>query len=84
MHNALSEMIRTEDFTDLENPMREVDTLLSACAWALRFTASVVTRRSPGHLIFNQDMIMGVEVDLNWSNVLRAKEKIIEKNNAIK
>ena len=83
MHETLSEMIRTEDFTDLENLMREVDTLLSACAWALRFTASVVTRRSPGHLIFNQDMIMGVEVDLNWSNVLRAKEKIIKKNNTI-
>ena len=27
MHRTLGEMIRTEDFSDNENPMREVDTL---------------------------------------------------------
>ena len=83
MHRTLGEMTRTEDFSDDENPMREVDALLSTCAWALHSTASLVTGYSPGQLIHNQDMIMGATIDLNWSNVLRAKEKQIIKNNKL-
>ena len=67
-------MIRTEDFSDKENPMHKIDVLLSTCAWALYSIASVVTSYLPGQLIYKQDMIMGAEPDLNWSNIPRAKE----------
>ena len=75
--------MRTKDFSDSKNPMREVDASLSTCAWALRSTASVVTGRLPRQLIYNQDMTMGDEADMDWSNVLKAKENQIMKNNEL-
>merc|ERR1712232_637750 len=72
-----------EDFTDIENPMREVDVLLSSCAWALRSTASVVTGKTPGQMAFNQDMIMHAAIEMNWEDILRKKQKMICKNNEL-
>ena len=71
--------MRTEPFSDSKNPMREVDASLSTCAWDLRSIASVVTGRLPRQLIYNQDMTMGDEADMDWSNVLKAKENQIMK-----
>ena len=61
--------------------MREVNVLISSCAWALRSTTSAVTGKTLGQLIYNKDMIMQVEIDVSWSETLRQKEKLVEKNN---
>ena len=51
MNRALGGMARTDNFEDIDDPMREVDSLLSSCPWALRSTASVVIGKTPGQLI---------------------------------
>ena len=63
--------------------MTEAAALLSTCTWALRSTASAVTRRSLGQLARNQGAIMGAEAGMNSSNVLRAKKKQIVKHNEL-
>ena len=46
MCRALVDVIRAENFEFIENPMQEVEVLLSSCAWALMSTASVATGKS--------------------------------------
>ena len=60
--------------------MREVDILLSSCAWALRSTVSAVTGKSPGQLAFKTDMIMQAAIEVNWTKIMQSKNKMIEKN----
>ena len=54
MHRSLGDIIRTENF---ENPIREVDVLLSSCTWEISSTTSVVTGKPPGQLIHNKSMM---------------------------
>ena len=83
VHRTLGDMIRVEDFENVLNPMREVDVLLSSCAWALRATVSGVTHRSPAQLAFNHDMIMQIAIENDWKQVLQKKEIRLLKNNAL-
>ena len=83
MCGTLGDMIRTEDFADVKNPMREVDVLLSSCAWALRSTASVVIGKTPGQMAFNHNIIMYVAIEMNWDDALRKKQAQIMKNSTI-
>ena len=68
----------TEDFTNVENPMREADVLLSTCAWSLMSTASTVTDKIPGQLHFKADMTMQIEMDPNWNELIKRKEKNLQ------
>ena len=79
MCQTLGDMIRTENFEDIENPMREVEFLLSSCTWALRSTASFVIGKNLGQLIHSEDMTMQVVIDVVWSETLRKKRKFIKK-----
>ena len=56
-------MISIENFEDSENPLYEVDILLSSYPWALYSTVSVVTIKSPAQLTFGIDMIMQVVIE---------------------
>ena len=76
-------MIRTEDFKDIQNPTREVDVLLSSCAWALRSTANVATSNTPGQMVYGYDMIMQVAIKMNWNETLMKKQLQIKKNNEL-
>ena len=66
-------MIREDNYEDVENPMQEVDVLLSSCAWVLRSTARIITVKTPVQLIHKKDMTMQVEIDMSWSEALRKK-----------
>ena len=81
--HALRDMIRAEIFEHVENPMKEVDVLLSRCAWALRSTASVASGKTPVQLIHDEDTMTQVAIDASSREVLRQKEKLIEKNNKL-
>ena len=72
-------MTRAENFEEIENPVREVDVLLSSCTLALRSTESVAEGKNPGQLICNEDMTMQVVIDVSWSETLRKIEKLIKK-----
>ena len=61
--------------------MREVENFHSIYTWALRSNEILVTGKTLGQLIYNKDMIMQVEIDVSWSETLRQKEKLVEKNN---
>ena len=63
--------------------MRNVNILLLSCAWALYSSISIVIGKTPGKLVYYKDIIMQVEIDINWSDVLRKKEKTIAKNNKL-
>lgn len=65
MNCTLGDMIRTEDFEDIQNPMREVDILLSSYAWALRSTTNVVTGNTLGQMVYRHDMIMQIAIEMN-------------------
>ena len=82
LHLTIGDMIRCETFDAESNWGREVDVLLSNCAWAIRSTCSTVTGKSPGQLLFGRDMIMQIAIDIQWEEILRRKQQNILKANA--
>ena len=74
MHRTLGDMIRVENFEDSENPLREVDILLSSCTWALCSTVGAITMKSPAQLVFGTDMIMQVVIKTDWKEILDYKQ----------
>ena len=83
VRRALGGVTRTEDFEDVENPMREVDVLLSSFDWTMRNTANVVTDDTPGKIVCGHGMIMQVAIEMSWNDALRRKQLQIKKNNEI-
>ena len=75
----MADMLRTMKFTvadDSEGAWRtEVDSMLQAVAWALRSTVNSTTKMTPANLLFNKDMVLNKEIDVNWLTIKEQREK---------
>ena len=72
-------MLRAMKFTvkdDSEGAWRtEVESMLQAVAWALRSTMNPTTKMAPVSLLFNKDMVLNKEIDVNWTAIKEQREK---------
>ena len=79
MHLTMADMLQTMKFivkNDSEGAWRtEVDSMLQAVAWALRSTVNSTTKMTPANLLFNKDMVLNKEVDVNWATIKEQREK---------
>ena len=62
MCKTLADVIRSIEFSIVENPLREVEVLLSSCAWVLCSTASAALNHSISDLSFKIDVIISSAV----------------------
>ena len=81
MHCTLRDIIRVKNFKDSENPLCEVDVLLSSYTQALYSAVSAVTIKSPAQLAFGTDMIIQVAIETDQKEILDRKQAQIIKNN---
>ena len=68
----MAELIRTEK--ELNVPVgstigREIRKLTQRVAFALRLTVSSMTTYTPGHLVYNRDMIVHQKELINWNKL---------------
>jgi len=84
VHQVIGNIIRTfelqDNYLDEENPWKGI---LSATAFAVRSTYHTTLKKSPGQIIFGQDMIFNIEHIANWEYIRANKQKIIHKNNIL-
>jgi hypothetical protein len=80
IHGTLGEQLRStifeHDWSD------DVDTLIQACAYALRATAPSQGIYSPAQLAFGCDMIFRQKVLIDWERLKAARDKHALQNNA--
>jgi hypothetical protein len=55
--------------------------ILAATAFAPRATYHTTAQKSPGQLIFGQDMIFNIQHTANWGYIRARKQCLIQKNN---
>ena len=53
----------------------ELYSILRSIAWAIRTTIHTVTNYSPAQLVFNKDMIMQMQINVDWQ-ILKQKRLI--------
>ena len=82
VHQVIANIIRTfelqENYLDEDNPWKGI---LSATAFAVRSTYHTTLGKTPGQLVFGQDMIFNVEHTANWEYICQKKQAKINKNN---
>ena len=84
MHLIMVNMIRMMaikvDDTKVVTWKMEVDAMLQAVAWAIRSTVNEGMKYAPTNLLYNKDMILNKDVEVNWTairNHCEAKHKWI-------
>ena len=55
--------------------------MLQSIAFALRATVSTTIKRSPGQIIFNQDMITRFKSDIDWKMITEQRKLVSIKSN---
>ena len=80
IHLVMGNMTRSQLATEkkFDDPVAD---MTAACAWAIRSTISTVTKHSPGQLVFNQDMILRIEIAANWHAIQTCRRKAQVQNN---
>jgi hypothetical protein len=82
VHQVIGNIIRTfeleDNYLDEEDPWKFI---LSATAFAVRFTFHTTLHQSPGQLVFGRDMIFNIKHEANWDYIRQRKQKLIDKNN---
>ena len=73
--DALQSTIFEEDFEG------DLDTLVQACAWALRSTVPSNNPYSPGHLAYGCDMIFRQRVKIDWEMLKQKRSQQAVANN---
>ena len=68
MHIVICEMLRVQSlYVPKElTAEREINRILQCTAWAMRTTPNMVTKYSPGNIVFNRDMIFHKTMVANW------------------
>jgi hypothetical protein len=82
VHQTIGNIIRTfelhENYLDEDDPWKGI---LAATAFAIRATYHTTLQKSPGQLIFGQDMIFNIQHTANWEYIGGRKQRLIQKNN---
>ena len=82
IHKVIANIIRTfelqTNYLDEEDPWKGI---LSATAFAVQSTYHTTLQKSPGQLVFGQDMIFNIEHEANWEYIQKWKQQLIAKNN---
>jgi hypothetical protein len=68
MHLVLCEMLRTNKLhvTEHSTAKKEINRILQAAAWAMRASVQMITKYSPGQIVFQRDMIIHKKTIANW------------------
>ena len=67
-HLVICEMLRIQSLyvPKQSTAEKEINRILQCTAWAMRTTPNMVTKYSPGNIVFNRDMIFHKTVVANW------------------
>ena len=83
VHQTIGNTIRTfelqQGWLDEDDPWKGI---LSATAFAVRATFHTTTKKTPGQLVFNRDMILNIKHVADWEFIRARKQQLINKNNA--
>ena len=68
MHLVLCEMLRVQTLYVLKESTaeKEINRILQCTAWAMRTTPNMITKYSPGNIMFDRDMIFHKTVVADW------------------
>ena len=76
IHQVIGNIIPTfeleNNYLDEENPWKGI---LSATAFAVRFTFHTTLQSTPGQLVFGRDMIFNIQHIANWEYIKQRKQK---------
>ena len=82
VHQTLRNMLRTAElYQHKRNPSDPFTGILANCAWAIRSSVHVITRRIPAQLVFGRDMLFDVSFLTNWNKIIASKSKASTQNN---
>ena len=84
MHLVLCEMLRTQELhvPEYSTADKEIDRILQSAAWAMRTSTNMITKYSPGQLVFNRDMIIHKTVLADWDLIYaKLREQQVLDNN---
>ena len=82
LHLTLGDQLRTSVY-ELDSWHEDIDALIQAIAWALCTTVPSNVPYSPGNLAFGMDMIMRLNIKINWA-LLKEKCRCMEVANNTK
>ena len=80
IHGTLGEQLRATVFSD--DWSDDVDTLIQACAFALRAASPARGTYSPAQLAFGYDMIFRQKVLIDWERIKALRLRLAQENNA--
>ena len=77
VHLVIAEMLRTQSIKIYEGTTieEEIRRLLQSVAFAVRTATTLITKYSPGQLIFGRDMIVHCAELVNWDQLWERKAK---------
>ena len=76
-------MLRTQKLRVPEhsNANKEINRILQSAAWAMRASVHMITKYSPGQLIFQRDMIIHKKVIADWELIYARRRAQQTKDN---
>jgi len=80
IHGTLGEQLRATVFTG--DWSDDVDTLIQACAFALRLASPARGTYSPAELAFGYDMVFRQKVLIDWERLKAFRRRLAAENNA--
>ena len=82
IHQVLENSLRTLELEEQEleenNPW---ESILAACAWAIRSTYHTVLEATPGQLVFGRDMLLPIQFKADWARIRQRKQTQINTAN---
>ena len=81
IHHILAKLNRTFDLE--KNYVVEDDPrkgILAAAAFTIHSILRTTNKKSPGQVLFGQDMIVPIEYVANWILIYQSKKTLIDKN----
>ena len=80
IHGTLGEQLRATVFSD--DWSNDINTLIQACAFALRAASPARGTYSPAQLAFGYDMIFRQKVLIDWERMKALRVRLAQENNA--
>ena len=82
IHQVIANIVQTfelkNNYLDIEDPWKGV---LSATAFAMRSMYHTTLKKTPGQLVFGQDMVFPIKHVVNWEYIWNNKQCLKDKNN---
>ena len=79
IHNLTRAQILEYEVKHGETP--DIARILSNCAYAMRSTIHSILRWTPAQIVFSRDMILPVQVSIDWDDIKRRKMKQVQYDN---